>query len=222
MHPETVSINLSSPFPYGAGAILIATLAYPTDRSLRDQFFRAICRSRVLNRSIKDEVYRTNLQLIPPAIFLGDNAKLPGVLDKGIEQVRRRIVVSFSVLLPYLAQVQVDGKILNVEELSKIATIFLGWSSGSSSNVISKVWVQTRSIAHVAIVYLCWLVTHVTLPNFSFELCPEPRFVAAMIKGSEELRFKLSAIKRDSQPLIREDEMIKFLLLTDNGTLYEL
>jgi hypothetical protein len=74
MPGEIVSIDLSCPFPYQAGAKFIATLAYPhsADRALRDRFLRALCRWQVLKRSIEERSYAANPQLITPAIFVDD------------------------------------------------------------------------------------------------------------------------------------------------------
>lgn len=59
--------------------------------------------------------------------------------------------------------------------------------------------------------YVAWVVFEAAPQNVSLKLCPETRFVAQMIKVSEELRLKIPTIKNDSAPLIREEEMIRLL-----------
>jgi hypothetical protein len=217
MSHETVSINLSSPFPYQAGALFMATLDYPINRKLRDQCFRAICLHEVRKRVWEDATYANNLQPIPPAIFLINPDKVYSILAKGLTERRRRSVATVAVLAPYLAQVEVDGKIVGVKELSEFAAMLIGWSRKSSSNFISKVWVDTRAVAHVALVYTAWLCIHCTLPDFSPDLCPAASFVGQMIKSSEDVRETLLTIKhrQTSQPLFSEEEMIEFLAVDD-------
>jgi hypothetical protein len=143
-----------------------------------------------------------------------------------MEQLKRRSVATFSVLMPYLGmpylgQMQLGGEILDVKDLSVIGARILGWSPKSSSNFIDEVWVQTRPVAHVAIAYFSWLAFE-AVPHRLLELCPEPRPVAHMIKVSEELRTKIPRLfKKGSKPLIREEEMIKFLPVIEKGTLDE-
>jgi hypothetical protein len=222
-HMREVRIELSSPFPFQAGAMFMATLAYSTHhRSLRDGFFRAICRSEVLKRAVKDRDYDMNPQLIPPAIFSDPDPRVWSVLEEGIEQLTRRIVATFSVLIPYLGQMEVGGKILSVKDLSEIGARILEWSPKSSSNFIDQVWVQTRPVAHVMIPYFIWGVFEAFPNRLPLALCPAPRFVAQMIKASEDLRPKIPTLcKKHSKTLIREEEMIKFLPVIEKGTLDE-
>jgi len=189
----------------------MAALAYPNHCGLRDQFFRAICRHEVLTRALKDDDYQTTPQLIPPAIFLDRHDKVTSVLRKGIERLRGRLVATVTVLFPYLGQVEVNGKIITIKELSETALTFLGWSSGSSSNVISKVWVDTRAVAHVATVDVLRRLTN--FPNVPFELCPEASLVAQLIEASENVRQQIGTIKhrQHSRPLIMQDDMIEFV-----------
>ena len=218
-----VPIELSSPFPFQAGAMFMATLAYSTHhRTLRDGFFRAICRSEVLKRAIQDRDYENNRQLIPPAIFSDPDPRFWRALEKGNEQLKRRSVATFSVLMPYLGQMHLGGEILRVNDLCEIGARILEWSPNSSSNFINQVWVQTRPVAHVMIPYFIWCVFEAFPNRLRLELCPAPRFVAQMIKASEELRQKIPRLfKKDSKPLIREEEMIKFLPVIEKGTLDE-
>jgi hypothetical protein len=220
-HMREVRIELSSPFPFQAGAMFMATLAYSTHhRTLRDGFFRAICRSEVLKRACQDRDYEINPQLIPPAIFSDPDTRFWSAWEKGMEQLKRRSVATFSVLIPYLGQMEVGGKILSVKDLSEIGARILEWSPKSSSNFIDEVWVQTRPVAHVMIPYFVWWVFEAFPNRLRFELCPAPRFVAQTIKASEDLRQKIPILcKKHSKPLIREEEMIKFLPAIEKGTL---
>jgi hypothetical protein len=211
MHPKTVPIELSSPFPYQAGAMFTAVLAYPDNRIRRERLFRAICRYEVIKRASEDRDYRTNPQLIPPEIFSDPDPRFWGDLKNGTEQMKRRSIATLSVLIPYLGPWVVGGGTLRLKELSEMAAQILGWSPKSSSNFIDKVWVHTRPVAHIMIPYVAWVVFEATPQNVSLKLCPETHFVAQMIKASEELRLKIPTIKSDSAPLIREEEMIRLL-----------
>jgi hypothetical protein len=217
---KPVAINLSSPFTYEAGATFVATLAYPHSSGLRDQFVRAICRSQVVARALTDDIYLTTPQLIPPVIFADGAAKSHKAIKDGIEQISRRQLATFGVLLPYLARLEINGKIQSIKELSEIAAHALGWSSKSSSNFINEVWTETRSVAHIAVAYLCWICGMIAAEQ-NMELCPEPLVVAQLIKASEACRRLILATKdkKSNQPLFTQDEMIQLLPVVKNGTL---
>jgi hypothetical protein len=213
---KPVAINLSSPFTYEAGATFVATLAYPHSSGLRDQFIRAICRSQVVARALKDDIYLTTPQLIPPVIFADGAANSHKAIKKGIEQITRRQLATLYVLLPYLARLEINGKIQGIKALSEIAAQVLGWSPKSSSNFIDEVWTETRSVAHIAVVHLIWMTA-----DQNMELCPEPPVVAQLIKASEAWRQLILATtdKQSNQPLFTQDEMIQLLPVVENGTL---
>ena len=198
-----------------------AALAYPDNRNRRERLFRAICRSEVIKRANEDRDYRTNPQLIPPESFSDPDPRFWSDLKDGTEQMKRRSIATLLVLIPYLGQWVVGGRTLRLKELSEMAAPILGWSPKSSSNFIDQVWVQTRPVAHMMIPYVAWVLLEAAPQNLSLKLCPELRFVAQMIKASEELRLKIPTIKKHSEALIREEEMIRFLPVILGQTLDE-
>lgn len=115
MHPKTVPIELSSPFPYQAGAMFTAVLAYPDNQIRRERLFRAICRYEVIKRASEDRDYRTNPQLIPPEIFSDPSPRFWGDLKNGTEQMKRRSIATLLVLIPYLGQWVVGGGTLRLK-----------------------------------------------------------------------------------------------------------
>ena len=227
----TVPIELCCPFPYKAGAAFLATLSYPEpdDRVLRERFFRALCRYQVLDRSLKERSYALNLQPIIPVIFTDEYATFWSALKKGHEALKLRLVATACILLPHLAGFKVDGRDPGVNELSKIAIEALGWSKKSLPNFKDEVWAKTRPVAHASAAYLFWqgfsLVADVDQQLF----LQEPRIVALALKTAQQIRVIIPTIKiheagkpmtgDKEKPMIRDEEMVEFSAILDNGTL---
>jgi hypothetical protein len=216
MSREQVCINLSSQFPHEAAAAFLAALAYPnsTDHSLRDRFARALCRYEVLKRATNDPNYRINLQLIPPIIFKDQNTTFWSALQKGHNKLKQRLTSTYTVvIMPFLAQDAKERSIhffsnASINFLSKLGTKLLGWSGDSQSTYKSKVWSETRQVAHAAIAYMIVVVIE------KLELCMvsklDARVIAEIMRNAEDLIPKLTDSSLVRRVRLKEDQLVRF------------
>jgi hypothetical protein len=236
--PREVRIDLSCPFPYRAGAEFFSTIAYPhpAEDQLRGRFSRSLCRWQVLKRALEDRDYATRAQLIPPTIFTDDYTTFWKAAEKGIEKLHKRMVATFCVAVPYVADLKISGQKPNISRLSKIAAQSLG--NESESTFITDVWTDTKSVAHAT---LACLICHsisvserlteflTQIPDTSKpdsfeqlqktgswifqEYLENPTSLWRIIDVAEQLRSKLPGIKRSGKGIFKEELMIKFVAI---------
>jgi hypothetical protein len=239
--PREVRIDLSSPFPYRAGAEFFSTIAYPhpAEGALRGRFSRSLCRWQVLKRALEDQDYATRAQLIPPTIFTDDYTTFWKAVQKGIEKLRERMVATVCVAAPYVADLKISGQKANISKLSKIGAQSLG--KESESTFITDVWTDTKSVAHATLA--CLICHFLSVPerltefltripdtskpdtfeqlqktvswNFE-EYLENPISLWPIIDVAEQLRSKLPGIKRSGKGIFKEESMIKFLAVLPN------
>ena len=157
-------IDVSRPFPFVAGAALLAKLAYPdqTESILYAKFRWALCRWRVLDRVHKEPQLAGIPQPIIPAAFTAPHGEYLSTMKKGQRKLFQRMIATNWIIIPHLEAIRtgkvedVEGRYPSINWLSELAVEHLGWKGkkASVSTFKSKVWAKTRSVSHAMTAYL--------------------------------------------------------------------
>jgi hypothetical protein len=217
MPRQTVWIDVSRPFPFVAGAAVLAKVAYPDphrqDERLCIAYMWALVRWRIIGRALKEPELATIAQPIIPAAFIPPHRSFLTTLKKGQENLEKRMITTKWIICPHLNALitgkveDVEGKYPSINWLSELATVELGWKGkrNSISTLKDKAWAPTRPVSHIVAAYLhfqqLWCDkedrdSSSLSVEFLQLFLDAPRLVAQIIDMAEEIRFDISRIEQ--------------------------
>ena len=158
MPREVVSIDLRTIPVYEAGAKLFAVLAYPDDETRYEQYFVALCRARLLQKTDSDPDWALRQQSIRPAFFAQGEVFFRRTLHAGGKLFRHRMVSTRQVM-PHLKAIELNKEplLLTVGELSPTVNnmaILMArdfkLADGSAATMKADVWKPSKPVIHMA------------------------------------------------------------------------
>jgi len=154
MARETVLVSSQSQPSYEAAATFYATIAYPDplDKSRREAFRIALCRSAIIARAEVDQGWRLSCQVIRPEIFCQEEHYYEKIFDLGMTLFTKRVICSSTIVISHLYDepIRLSGLRPTVDNLAALVAEALGMSTESYKTVQSKLWAPTKSVAHAA------------------------------------------------------------------------
>jgi hypothetical protein len=96
MPRETIGIPVGQDPLYEASAAFLAVLAHPSSETHRIQFYRALCRSTILQLAEQDAAFAWSRQFIKPGYFLMDDAACSAALKHGGAELSERKAAAVS------------------------------------------------------------------------------------------------------------------------------
>ena len=215
MPRETINITLSEMDPYRSGAHFFAIVAYPDprDRNERDTFAQTLVRQTLMRRIELHREWAEAPQVVRPGYFSGSDAQHASVLNRGAKNLNRRLAAAQYLVLPHLRAIDTGtkraergGLKATVENMSILATDFLGMKSESVKTFQSRYWNPSKPVVHAMCGYIIW---HQVLwkkwgrkldvdKQLAFLILPE--YVEEVVQIAEEIRLQVPQIRQFKIP----------------------
>jgi hypothetical protein len=146
------------PVSFDAASEILSYIAYPIDENQRAKFAATLCRFSHLYQSRKDPRHGDMPHLIRPKHFETLGGIEAGEVYRGMELIRRRLPMAFSMLLPFLIAratgrnpKKVGGFEATVDNICQQIIEQNGVdASNNISNFKTRIWSPTRPVAHLA------------------------------------------------------------------------
>jgi hypothetical protein len=226
MPRETVRVPLFEDVPFEAASLLRSYIAYPNakDKTQREQYAAAWCRSGHLRRAGFDSEWAKLPQRVRPRVFIGPQKPFLKHVFKSDVVVDRRILTAYA-MIPYHLEALLDetspSKFGDFSPTVENFALWLKRAFGSETDDVSafksKIWGPTRSVAHLALV-LGW--HQIPLMKASADAqdnkrrirfdayYPSDETIEKMLLDAEYFRLKLPEIK---QFRIKDEDTIQFI-----------
>jgi hypothetical protein len=234
MPRETVRVSLFEDVPFEAASLLRSYIAYPNamDKTQREQYAAAWCRSGHLLRAAFDKEWAKLPQRVRPRIFIGPDKPFLKHVFKTDRTVKRRIITAYAMIPPHLEAVLLETsrssrrppKIgdfsTTVENFALLLKEAFGWNKGKEQDVSafkSKMWGPTKSVAHLALMLAYHMIPLLKASadakddktRIIFDAnYPSNEVIERMLLEAEYIRLKLPEIK---QFHIKDEDTIKFI-----------
>jgi hypothetical protein len=219
---EVVSIDLDTVPVYEAGAKLFAVLAYPDDVTRYEQYFVALCRAWLEQKTLSDPAWALSQQPIRPAFFAQGEAFFRRTLHAGGKLFRHRMVSTRQVM-PHLKAIEMNKEPLSltvgpytptVNNMAILMARDFDLSDGSAATMKADVWAPSKPVIHMAAALAQLMQLMAKSAKVSVDRVPYEVFLDSApllrlaIEIAETHRLRLPEIK---QFTIREQDTIQFV-----------
>lgn len=214
---DPVVLGLGARPVYESGAILMATVAYPSvaEEDKRANYYCSLCREAILSIAAGNPGWANHHQAIKPAYFLVSDGQAEREIRAGAKVMRERLSAGHKVLA-MLLQAQIPdrfkGKNLSLNALSELMAEDL--SLDDSTHIKNRVWKPARPVMHAAAA-LQWMIGECTetivpgaesLPMSLF--LEEARLLKSVLERAQAIAELLPALKGQH---FTDGELVRFV-----------